>query len=149
MLGEEGDRIRIKRDDDCAIEFNNTSMTDVIFILLIFFVSLSQVRTSSLDVELPVVKTDGGGAAEERKPVVIELAADDSVWLEGEKVDPETVGVALALRRAAEQAEPRIRIRGDAGSKHGTMIRVIAALADAGLTRIEFAVRSAPPEALH
>ena len=139
-------RIRVKRDDDLAVEFNNTSMTDVIFILLIFFISLSQVRTSSLDVKLPTVSSKGDGAADRTKPVVIEVSRDDAILFDGEKVDAAGLGARIAALRVGGREEPRVRIRGDKAAKNGTMMEVVAALASAGITKLEFAVKTAPPE---
>ena len=139
-------RIRLKRASEIGIEFNNTSMTDVIFILLIFFISLSQLRTSALQVKLPTVATSRAEAAlEQAKRLVIEVSSQDRVFLDGTPVEPEEIAARLAAFAGEWGEEPRVRIRGDADARNGTIMRVVAALADAGLTKIEFAVKATEP----
>jgi len=139
------DRIRVKRDEDLPIEFNNTSMTDVIFILLIFFISLSQVRTSSLPIKLPSVSAQASSGFEQGKPLVVEVASDDRITLDGAPVSVEELAARVKARKAMTtegEEEPRVRIRGDRSAKNGTMMQVVAALAEAGLSKIEFAVKA-------
>jgi biopolymer transport protein ExbD len=138
------ERIRVKRDDEPGIEFNNTSMTDVIFILLIFFISLSQVRTSSLSLKLPSVSSRAAQAQDEpAKPLVVEVTNAGAIYVDGERVDAKGLTARVAARRcAAPGEEPRVRIRGDTAANYGTTMQVVAALAEAGITRVEFAVKA-------
>lgn len=139
------ERIRIRREEDLPIEFNNTSMTDVIFILLIFFISLSQIRTSSLNVNLPSVsgKAEAAARDEDRRPVVIEVSKENGVFIDGRKVEEAGLAAEIAAIRATARAGevPRVRIRSDEESRSGLLVKVIAALAEAGITKIEFAVK--------
>lgn len=133
--------IKIRRDDDVPIEFNNTSMTDVIFILLIFFISLSQIRTSQVDVNLPKVGAKSEARADDGKRIVIEVSKENGVFIDGRKVEEDGLGAAVAALRAPGGEEPRVRIRSDDESRSGLLVKVIAALAEAGITKVEFAVK--------
>jgi len=149
-VAEPIERIRIRRDDDeVKSDFNNTSMTDVIFIFLIFFVSVSQIRTSRVDLKLPEVSGKAAASArDEAQRVVIDVSKENGVFVDGVKVEARDLGARIAaLHAGAPDEGPRIRIRSDEESRSGRLVEVIAALADAGLTRIEFAVKVASPEA--
>ena len=120
-----------------------TSMIDVIFILLIFFVSVSQIRESKFEVDLPETK---GAQSEPEAPGKIEhlnvvITADDTVFIQDERVE---VGPALEdlLRgMVADQGEElRVRVRSDEQSRSGTMLRVLGLLSEVGLNRVEFAI---------
>ena len=140
-------RILLKRDEDPPVSLNNTSMTDVIFIFLIFFISLSQIRTSSVDVKLPSVASKSEPRRESGKPVVIEVSKEDGIYVDGLKVEPADLPGRVAALRASEGEEPRVRIRSDEESRSGRLVAVIAALADAGLTKVEFEVKVRVPVA--
>jgi biopolymer transport protein ExbD len=137
-------RIRVRRDDDIKVELNNTSMTDVIFILLIFFISLSQIRTSAVDVKLPTVSGNSRGAGEEGRRVVIDVSKENGIFLDGARVEPADLGARIAALRAPGEEEPKVRIRSDEQSRSGRLVEVIAALADAGIAKVEFGVRVGP-----
>jgi biopolymer transport protein ExbD len=140
-MSDAPERIRIKRDDDVPIEFNNTSMTDVIFILLIFFISLSQIRTSQVDVNLPKVGAKSEGKADDGKRIIIEVSKENGIFVDGKKVEEGGLAAAIAALRTPGGEEPRVRIRSDDESKSGLLVQVIAALAEAGITKVEFAVK--------
>lgn len=133
--------IRLPRDDDPPVQLNNTSMTDVIFIFLIFFISLSQIRTSTVDVSLPAVGKGNDARAAEGRRTVIEVSKDNGVFFEGRKVEPRDLPARIAALRGEGGEEPRIRVRSDEESRSGLLVQVIAALAEAGIREVEFAVK--------
>ncbi|MHC4389737.1 MAG: ExbD/TolR family protein [Planctomycetota bacterium] len=120
---------------------NTTSMTDVIFILLIFFIAMSEIRAASVEVELPAVDNEAEQEASDQTPLVVEIAKDGEVSLEGTPVeDTEELVQRLRVYRQ-QQGDPIIRIRGDRDAKNGKVVEVIAGLASAGLNKIEIAVQ--------
>ena len=85
-----------------------TSMIDVIFILLAFFVCVSEVRKGKLVVDVPEVAAADQGPSEARsvQPVVVEVTRLDEVYVEGE-VAPDEVEIERLLRAgAAKRGDP-------------------------------------------
>ncbi|GIW70625.1 MAG: hypothetical protein KatS3mg102_0167 [Planctomycetota bacterium] len=124
---------------EVPIAFNTTAMTDVIFILLIFFVSVSQIRTSSIELQLPAVST----AEQQPAPpgphlLVVDIDRAGEVYADGEPVP--AAGVAEMARRRG--AGVRVRIRADEQARSGVLMEVVAGLATAGIADIEFAVQA-------
>jgi len=121
-----------------------TSMIDVIFILLAFFVCVSEIKKGELQVdvpEVPAVETES--QAEEVEPIVVEVTAEDRVFIGGvEGRNDEALRKLLAKEIAAKGAQAPVRLSGDKQAKNGTMMRVVSHLSRAGLKRIEFTVEA-------
>ncbi len=120
-----------------------TPLIDVVFLLLTFFVfSLAvMVRADVLDIRLPTL-----GAAEnpqERRAVTVAVRADGGLTVDGEAVALEVLAARL---KQIKDAEPEVRflIAADEGGKSGDLLRVVDALAQAGLS--EFSMLSKPRE---
>ena len=123
-----------------------TSMIDVIFIVLAFFVCVSEVKKGSLQVELPQVPEAAESEpvdAGELEPIVVEVTGDDQIFLGGERVKSED-DLAIRLAQVVERVgkDAPVHLSGDKDAKNGTMMRVVSQLSRAGLTRIEFAVQA-------
>ena len=115
-----------------------TPLIDVIFLLLIFFVvSTTFVRTSAIEVDLP----DGSGVVD-RVPAGIEVrvSAAGDYTVNGRAV-PETGRAALlrtlggAVGQSADP-EPLLVIAADADARHDTVVRVMDAARELGLTKL-------------
>jgi biopolymer transport protein ExbD len=125
-------------DDDMRIEL--TSMTDIIFLLLIFFMistTFDGVR-KSLDIQLPESKA--AEVAQETKQYVIEMGADDTLHLDGQPiVIPDLVqrlaqGGSASLHRA-------VLIRADKRLPYGKVVTVLDLVRQANIREIAVAVR--------
>jgi biopolymer transport protein ExbD len=122
-----------------------TSMIDVIFILLAFFVCVSEVRNGKLDVDLQRVEDAATTASEqsEIEPIVVEVTSDDRISIGGESAKTEA-DVARLIAKAVEKVgkDAPVHLKGDKAAKNGTMMRVVGHLSKAGLKKIEFAVET-------
>lgn len=120
-----------------------TSMIDVIFILLAFFICVSEIKKGTLNVDVPEVPTADGASAADMEPVVVEVSAEDAIFLDGERVDdPGELARRLAEVSERSQGEAPVRLSGDAAARNGTMMRVVSELSRAGLRRVEFVVQA-------
>jgi len=127
--------VRIARGED-ADEFalNLTSMTDIVFLMLIFFMLATTYSDPerSLDVELPAASSGEGLAPEE---LVVNVLEDGSYVVSGEVLD--RTALLERLRAAAAQApETPVTIRGHRLARHEAIVGVMDACGLAGLKNL-------------
>lgn len=121
-------------------EVNLTSLIDVVFLLLIFFmVSTTFDRHAMLRVDLPEAAT----AEVEELPGVIELiVTDDGRIFIDERLLADT-GKSTLRAALSEVFEARpddtLVIRADAQAQHGLVVRAMDAAAQEGITRLSIA----------
>ena len=128
-----------------------TPLIDVVFLLLIFFVvSTTFVRTSAIEVDLPDAPN-----AQARPPVGIEVrvTASGAYAVNGRLIEGAGRSALLdALRQARGGAPeaPPVVVAADADARHETVVQVLDAARELGLTNIRLlteAPSSAPDEA--
>ena len=127
-----------REDDDVRLEL--TSMTDIVFLLLIFFmVSTTFVDFSKrLDIQLP--DTSAADVAREVQQHVIELGQDGGLRLDGQVVPLEAL--TQQLQTAAQPARQRSAIiRADKRLPYGRVIEVLGQVRQANIQDIAVAVR--------
>ncbi len=121
-------------------EINLTSLIDVVFLLLIFFmVSTTFDRQSVLSLELP----EAGMAQTEALPNLVELVITDDGRMfinDNQLADerPATVQAAIAEQFAAND-DATLVIRADAEAPHRLVVRVLDAAAAEGIQRLTIA----------
>ena len=130
---------RRQQDDDLRLEL--TSMTDIVFLLLIFFmVSTTFVDLNrQLDIQLPDTP-----AAEQAPPetqrYVVELSAQNTLRLDG--VEIPLSELTSRLRQGAGDARRRaVEIRADKRLPYGRVIDVLGRVRQANIQDIAVAVR--------
>lgn len=121
-----------------------TSMIDVIFILLAFFVCVTELKKGRLDVDVPEVPSAGQPQVDaSTTPIVVEVTAEDRVFVDGQEArDDDALERLLAAAVEKLGQEAPVHLSGDRQARNGTMMRVVSCLSRAGLKRIEFAVES-------
>ncbi|MFM9912241.1 MAG: ExbD/TolR family protein [Methylophilaceae bacterium] len=125
------------------LEINLVPLIDVLLVIIIFLVvSATFSRLSELKISLPTAVAN----PEQNKPVVINVAIDAGGHTQINKIDVPKTTVAeltLALRKAATQGkDPTIVIAADAKTTHQSVINVMEAARQAGLSRITFATQN-------
>jgi biopolymer transport protein ExbD len=130
-------RFRKRGEEDYSI--NLPSMTDIIFLLLIFFMVATVLKDSTrrLDVQLPEAR--GGQAAEARR-LTIEMAADGAISLDGELVTQEQLEQQLQPTGATE-GQRSVVIKADKRLAYGRVIEVMGLCQGAGVADIAVAVK--------
>lgn len=123
-----------------------TPLIDVVFLLLIFFmVSTSFVQNHALDVDLPQANGDAQPSQDLFINVVVQQ--DGRYEIEGSiVVDTSLQGLAKTLQAVVEKHAARktslpVVISADATATHQSVVRVMDACAQVGLTQISLATQ--------
>ena len=119
-----------------------TSMIDVIFILLAFFVCVTELKKGTLDVDVPEVPSMQSDPTDAPDPLVVEVTADDRIFVGGEEVDEAKLGQLLSAAVAERGSDLPVHLSGDREARNGTMMRIVSQLSKAGVSKIEFAVQA-------
>jgi len=120
---------------------NVTSLIDVVFLLLIFFVVTSTfLEQPGLDLTLPEA---GSADVTAREQVTLGVTADGEIFLNGDPVVLD--GIADLIEQALEQAgTERVLLEADSRVSHGRVVALMDAARRAGARALSVATR--PPE---
>jgi len=121
-------------------EINLTSLIDVVFLLLIFFmVSTTFERQSLLSLQLPEAST----AETQSIPELIELIVTEDGRLfigDAQLADDRLATIQAAISSALEaQPDATLVVRADAEARHRLVVRVMDAAAAEGVDRLTIA----------
>ena len=121
-------------------EINLTSLIDVVFLLLIFFmVSTTFERQALLRLDLPEAST----AETEAVPEIVEfIITDDGRLFVGDQelVDERQATVQAAIaQRFSENPDAVLVVRADAEAPHRLVVRVLDSAAAEGIRRVSIA----------
>lgn len=143
MSVERGGRLELGTQEVEEPGMLMTSMVDVIFILLAFFVCVTEIKKGKLEVEVPdVPSVDALDPADTGPPVVVEVTGEDAVFVDGQRASDEAELTRLLQAAAlARGTEVSVHLSGDRAATNGTMMRVVSRLSEAGLRRIQFVVQ--------
>ena len=101
--------------------FNMSSMTDIVFLLLIFFMLTSTLVTvSAIDVLLP----KAGGKTENNKSVAITITSKSQFYIDKTKVSSSKLESAI-LNSVGADKKKTIVIRGDQNVPYKNVMKVI------------------------
>jgi biopolymer transport protein ExbD len=117
---------------------NVTSLIDVMFLLLIFFMVTSTFKNQpAIQLMLP-----RSASAEDvpMTPAVLYLTAEGTIYLNQRVVSEAELGPALR-RLQSEDADDRIILRADARAAHGDVVRLIDQVKESGFTRVSLSAR--------
>ncbi len=129
-------------------EINLTSLIDVVFLLLIFFmVSTTFEREALLRLDLPEAST----AVSDPDPNLVEvvIVADGRLFIaEQQLADDRLTTLRAGLQEAfRDRPEATLVVRADAEAPHRLVVRVLDAAAAEGLRRVSIAAIEEPGEA--
>lgn len=120
---------RNRQEEESKIDI--TPMLDVVFIMLIFFiVTASFIKESGANVTKPQAES------QEKKPkatILLAINEKDEIWLDRRKLDPRAVKANLNRIRA-ENPDGEVIVQADQESSAETVMKVIEALKDAGIS---------------
>ncbi|HET6363390.1 MAG TPA: biopolymer transporter ExbD [Gemmatimonadota bacterium] len=117
---------------------NITSLIDVVFLLLLFYVVTSTfLERSGLDLTLPAASTTGVARRDE---VTLELDERGGTWLDGRPVDQASLESALEEALTAGGTE-RVVLEADERVSHGRVVEAMDAARRAGASGLVVGTR--------
>jgi biopolymer transport protein ExbD len=125
-------------DDEMRVEL--TSMTDIIFLLLIFFMisTTFEGARKSLDIQLP--ESTAAEAAQEVRQHIIEMSVDDALRLDGQPVAVQDI-VPRLVQGGTPSLQRAVIIRADKRLPYGKVVAVLDLVRQANIREIAVAVR--------
>ena len=131
-----------KRKVQNSIAFNMTPMIDIVFLLIIFFMTVSQItRTVDVPLELPQVMR--GGMESEPSSITINLNQNGEIIVASKKVSMPNVMAAIRKKLEQKNNDPtriRIQLRCDRNCESRHVNRLVEKLSSMGFTQIRTAV---------
>ncbi len=121
-------------------KLNMTSLIDVVFLLLIFFmVTTTFEKQAKLKIQLPEATEKIQNQAQSQ--IVISISEKGSIYLNNnELLNSQYASIASGLSRMVKgEQKPPIVIRADADAAHKHVVTVMNVLADMGFTSVSIA----------
>ena len=130
-----------------SVSFNVTSLIDIVFLLIIFFLVASHVARSEAvePVDLPKIADPAGGEEEPPLRIVVTVMADRSMWVGARQVSLPQVEQLILTSAQESGNELEVRIRADHAATYLEIEPILLACAEFGVTRVGFAVLPKSP----
>jgi biopolymer transport protein TolR len=114
-------------------EINITPMVDVMLVLLIIFMVTAPLLIAGVPVELP--NTSAARISQPKKPVIVSLAADGSLYIREEQVTHDTLVPKLTALRSTE-GDMVVYVRADKSRAYGEVMEVLGRVGESGYARV-------------
>lgn len=127
-------------DEEMISGINVTPLVDVVLVLLvIFLITAPVIYQSAIKVQLPKAKS--GEQNNDKAPFNFALTKDGTIYWDKQAMDWDSLGKRLATlgQNAGDQTA---MISADQATPHGTVVRLMDALRQAGLTRFALNVEA-------
>ena len=133
--------MRFQSDSEEDYSLQLTSLIDVVFLLLIFFmVSTSFVDfTRRLDIELPEAKSSA--EVVEKKSFLIEVGVKKRISLNGKTVPLNDLESELKAGVESGKFKPSLTVKADKRLDYGYVIKVMGLISGAGIRDISLATK--------
>lgn len=114
--------MELKRRNRVNAEFSMASMTDIIFLLLIFFmITSSAISQSAIDVKLPKADATNVSAQD---PSTVTINPEGKYFVNDKEVPKEQLENVL-VNALKDEANPTFTIRADENTRHKDVVFVI------------------------
>ncbi len=120
------------------VQLNVTSLVDVLFLLLIFFMLTGTFkRMGEMELKLPESTTSTPAPGAQPHAVELDVRQNGEVTLEGRAVDPADLEERLRAI-VAKDPESRITLNADETVPHGRVVHMLDVIRDAGFAGVGF-----------
>ena len=124
-------------------EINITPMVDVMLVLLVIFMVAAPLMVAGVPVELP--DTAAARVSQPRKPMIVSLAADGSLYVRDEPVSREGL-VARLIGLRAQEGDAVVYVRADKNSAYGDVMDVLGRVGESGYGRVSLLSQPKPKD---
>jgi biopolymer transport protein ExbD len=124
-------------------EINITPMVDVMLVLLVIFMVTAPLLVAGVPVELP--HTSAARVSQLRKPMIVSLAADGSLYIRDEQVGKDGLVPRLITLRAQE-GDTIVYVRADKKSVYGEVMDILGKVGESGYGRVSLLSQPKPSE---
>jgi len=125
-----------------SIAFNMTPMIDIVFLLIIFFMTVSQI-TRTVDIPLELPRVAEGSSRSQPSAITINLNAKGEIIVAGKRMSIQNVIAAIKKTLEQQNNDPnqiKIQLRCDRKCESRFVNRLVERLAALGFTHIRTAV---------
>lgn len=133
--------MKFHNDNNPGPKLNMTSLIDVVFLLLIFFmVTTTFEKQAKLKIQLPEASQDA--TAQTPEQIVVSISQKGSIFLNNnELLNSKYATITSSLKQMfkGSDTKPPIVIRADANAAHKHVVTVMDALTDLGVTNVSIA----------
>jgi biopolymer transport protein ExbD len=113
--------MNIRGRNKVSPEFNMSSMTDIVFLLLIFFMIASTlVSTSAIDILLP----KASGKTENKKSVAVSIKKDSTYYIDAKRVG-ESVLESELIAALSNEEKPTVVLRAEKSVPVENVVKVM------------------------
>lgn len=131
-----------RRTFQARSDVNITPLVDVMLVLMIIFMVTAPMLTVGVPVDLP--KASGASASSQEEPVIISINAEGKIFLHETEVTMESLSSQLALI-TQNNANAPLYVRGDQSISYGKIVMLMAAMAEAGYSKVALLAESNKP----
>jgi biopolymer transport protein TolR len=122
-------------------QINVTPLVDVMLVLLVIFMVTAPIIQQGVTVDLP--KTRAAALASQEDPLVVGVTKDGTVYLNDNALPLADLSAKLeAIGR--EKPDRALLLRADRSVPYGDVVRVIAAIKEAGIQKLGMVTEPAP-----
>ncbi len=126
-----------KQQEEGGAEIDLTPMLDVVFIMLIFFIVVASfIKEAGIEVNRP--DDNQQSDPNDSVSIVVEIAADNQIWMENRRVDVRAVRANIQ-RMLAEDPTAPVTVKVERGAKSGVVVDVADAAREAGVGAVNWA----------
>ena len=130
--------MRLQDQGQRKVHINITSLIDVLFLLLIFFmVSSTFVEKPGMKLDLPRAESS---QVSQMKEMVLSVTTDNTLTLDGDAVNMKELQ-AILEGRISEDAEATLILRADEQVTHGMVVEVMDIAKQSGVEKLIIATR--------
>lgn len=121
--------------------FPLTSMVDILFLLLIFFLTASVFRDEDKQIQVALPQAASAQQAGSRTQIVITVSAQGRIYMGDVAYEPQALQQVLT-QLATQFPDESVVIRADENSQTGTAVRVLDMVYASGLRNVYLATTS-------
>ncbi len=127
--------MRLCKEELAEETINLTPLIDVVFLLLIFFLTVTTFSKDEVELDLTLPEAQSGSPAEQGKILVINVTRDGRLLVAGRVVTAEGLKQKL-IAAARRNKNQEVLIRGDTAAQFGVVARVFDACLSASLRSV-------------